>query len=229
MTIFMKKFIVSLLFLMSPSMHAMESYSSSGFFSSFHSYLSSWAMNQAPNEPEFIQKLRISKNQFEVQLRVFRLRSTLDDWTMKDLANSIDINPVLFLEHCYHQRFFWHNFITWSDLDVSLINKCKKARIDGYSALGAACIARDIPISHKRDFIRPLIEHGFELTEKDKALAVIELYDAIPAEQKKKIIFLLFTVCQGNFAILPYDIGKEIVYCIVYPFKEEVWPLPDNY
>ncbi|HJZ23110.1 MAG TPA: hypothetical protein VJ201_01520 [Candidatus Babeliales bacterium] len=225
----MHKRIVLLLLIVSPSMHAMESYSSEEFFSSFCSYLSQWAMNQASGESEFIQKLRISRNQFEEQLQVFTLRSILDDWTIKDLANSIDANPLLFLEHCYHQRFFWRNVITWSSFEVSLINKCKKARIDGYSALGAACIARDISIGHKRDFIRPLMEHGFELTEKDKALAVIELYDAIPVEQKKKIIFLLFILGQGDFTILPDDVGKEIVYCIVYPFKEDVWPLPDNY
>jgi len=219
-----KKYIVSLLLVMGSSIHAMESYSFSRFFSSLYSYLSSGGMNQVSREPEFIHNLRISRNKFEEQLKVFTLRSTIDD-----LFNSINANPVLFLEHCYHQRFWWNNLIVRSWFDLSLINRCKIAQIDGYSALGAACIARDIPIGHKRDFIRPLMEHGFELTEKDKALAVIELYDAIPAEQKKKMIFLLFMLGQGNFAILPYDVGKYIVYCIVYPFKEEVWPLPDNY
>lgn len=220
----MKKYIFLFLLVMNSSMHAMERYSFSGFLSSLYSYLFSDVINQVSRESEVIQNLRISRNKFAEKLNVFTLRATTHD-----LFNSINDNPVLFLEHCYHQRFWWRNFIVRSDVDIDLIDRCKKAQIDGYSALGAACIARDMPIGYKRDFIRPLMDHGFELTEKDRALAIIELYDAISAEQKKEMIFLLFILGQGNFAILPHELGKYIVYYMMYSFKKEVWPLPDDY
>ena len=71
------------------------------------------------------------------------------------------------------------------------LRRCIDARINGYSALGAAMLAKDVSIDDKRDFIQQLLNYGFELTKKDSAILKLEFCDGLSADQQAKMIFLL--------------------------------------
>ena len=103
----------------------------------------------------------------------------------------------------------------------NLFNSYKEAQIDGYSAIGAAIIAPDVSTESKRDFIKQLIDLGFKLTPKDKMLAELELYNAIPAEKKAEIVAFL------SRKDMPYDVTKKIVSCMLDLYRKDYWPLPD--
>lgn len=149
---------------------------------------------------------------------------------LRPLLCVVNANSTNFLLYCYYRKYhddFERGSMEELALHKKLLNACKNARIDGYSALGAAIIANGLSIKTKRDFIQQLMNHGFELTEKDKTLAAAEFCDNIPAEQRAKINSLLASG-QGNLSLLPYDIRKFIAYTMMNTLKEEAFPLPDH-
>ncbi|HJZ23113.1 MAG TPA: hypothetical protein VJ201_01535, partial [Candidatus Babeliales bacterium] len=138
---------------------------------------------------------------------------------LKPFLEKMKLAPGLFLDYCYYLKHFKKT----QEINIGqliscpdLLDACQKIRKgDGYSALGAVIIAPDVCIEDKRDFIRQLMMHGFELTQKDKALAALELYDEIPAEQKATMVCLLCVYKEGNLSILPYDIVQYVIQYII--------------
>lgn len=222
----MQKIILSLL-VMSSFSHAMEKYLSGKVFSFFNSFICSnqVSSDQVVNESELIQSLRANKNKFEEQLQ-------LEKWTTEYmdtphglfLPDKIAENPVLFLKFCYFQELQVTGYINISIRDFdnsnSLSDKCRAARIDGYSALGAAMLAKEVQDACKGAFILDLKDRGYTLTEKDKELLVLELYDVIPVRCKKIMILLLCD--QQTNDELPHDIRNYIVQYIMDSLKKRL-------
>lgn len=128
---------------------------------------------------------------------------------------SINISPSIFLHYCYYLKHFtfdWRKHIEQLVAHPNLLDICKQLRKgDGYSVFGAVIIAPDVPIAIKRNVIQKLLFHGFELTEKDRSLAKLYVYDVILAEQKEKMIFLLYDGhCEDCLLQLLPDIRKYI-------------------
>ncbi len=104
--------------------------------------------NPGPNNPS-AQNLQESKNKFEKQLQL-DLRSRLMPLTTGVFGqNKIDADPIQFLKYCYYQNYYEYLLIDpyiklLDNCSVSLFEKCKAARVDDYSALGAAIIAKKI-------------------------------------------------------------------------------------
>lgn len=220
-----KRIIILLSLILSLSVHAMENNSSSGFFSSLRSLVPAWLIGQMSHESGIIKNMRASKNEFEVQLQV-------NKWSTKYmlsitgglfLMSDIDADPVMFLKYCYYQNLhecLICTSIEWLDTPDALRDKCKKAQIDGYSSLGAAILAQAVPDKEKGSFIQKLKNYGFELTEKDKELVVLEFYDSIPTEHKEIMTSLLSASGQSGLYILPYDVRRCIVWYMAATFKE---------
>lgn len=147
---------------------------------------------------------------------------------IKPLLVTASNNPNNFLLYCYYQKH--HDDWDRTDINylitpehVELLKKCQETHIDGFSALGAAIAAKYIAIKNKREFIQKLIDNGFELTEKDRLLAAIELHDGILTEQETGIFSLLSG--HENFGILPSDVRRCITGYLIDIFKETLWPL----
>ena len=198
---------VLLVCVMNQSMQAMQE----SYFDSFRSW-SSWFVSK---EPQDILSLRKNRNEFEQQLLVNKIARkkypdrvpivwvylprgmTIGQWFFELLLDpfykKITDDPTIFLHYCYSQQYHKDSAIDFVELTISidLLNKCQHARIDGYSALGAAIVAREVSVESKRNFIRQLMDFGFKLTQKDKVLAELMVYDSISANHKKKMILLL--------------------------------------
>ncbi len=139
---------------------------------------------------------------------------------LKPFLNTMMLGPGMFFKYCYYLKHhnkesMWHINIEQLVACADLLRKCQEHRIDDCSALGAAIIAPDVCVKDKRGFIRKLMMHGFELTQKDRELAALELYDGIPTEQKEMMIFLLCAYNEGNLSILPYDVIQYIIQYII--------------
>ncbi len=196
------------------------------------SLLPTWfSRSHTSKEAKPIRGLRKSKNKFEKQLQTNKVptKYMLPMTDVLCLIDVIDKHPIEFLKYCYHRNMHTYICMRIEQLDesASLFNNYKDIYIDGYSALGAAIIA-DIDIEPKRDFIKRLMKHGFELTIKDKAVATLELYDAIISKQKEVMVCLLSTVGPGNFLMLPRDIRKNIMWCMMPCLNKMYGLLPDN-
>lgn len=246
----MNKQIVLSLLIMSPVFtHAMESeYSFSSYFS-LSSYLPEWfSFNYLFNgskqisESKLISDLRASKNEFESTLLndkhlklVLKYPEALDG-----MFENIPNNPIRFLQYCYYQNF--HEYIHQTDIiawlqkryETDILAWLQNIQIDGYSALGAAMLAKYTPIQKKRIFIiHKLLNHNFKPTPQDIGLAELILYDEIPAKQKEKIILLLCNHQEDNLShvqpqALPQEIRAQIVQYMVQLFKNEFWLLPET-
>lgn len=153
------------------------------------------------------------------------LNVLLNPYTCRFKGKGMVENPLIFLYYCYYQQY--HNEYPstqreriekqlGSSLDV--LNMCKMVQINGYSALGAAIVAKNVAIENKREFMQKLIDYGFKLTQKDRTLVELDLYDSIPGEQKKSMVLLLSDHTQGNLSILPHDVRKYIVHYILRPY-----------
>ena len=212
-----------------------------------YSSLPSWLTGQIKHSQQ-IQDLQKNKEDFESQLTVsYFTAAYLSDDEFKqylrvmcqtpphDLnAKTIDLylNSVtemslnMFLIYCYNHAYDTNDRreenMQQLASDKSLVNEFKNAQIDGYSAIGAAILAPDESIKSKRNFIEQLIHLGFKLTQKDKMLAGLPLYDAIPENEKEKMILFL-----RHKDILP-EINKNIVSCMMEPYRATSWPLPDS-
>lgn len=229
----MQKYLMILLLVLSSfDVCAMDEDNLSSFFRSLRSY--AWPTNKNLSP---MQELQIKKSRFEAQLR------SSGDQLGVVLRFDMQTKPIVFLRYCYrffnHDRTndYYHDEIAidvdgvgarnprcWiSDLDGLLLNKCKEAQIDGYSILGTAIIAKTPTIESKRNYIQKLIKKGFVLTEKDKELVALKLYEAIPADQKETMIFLLQNHQKDNFVLLPHEVRRCIVDYIVRLYQEKEW------
>jgi hypothetical protein len=117
----------------------------------------------------------------------------------------------------------------------ALFNKCLNARLDGYSALGAAMLAPDMPLYVRYNFAQQLINLDFIPTPKDREIAELILYDEIKknkraSEFKKKLIHLLHPDSPAHWHILPYEIRQLIAWYLVEVIKtnNNYWLLPDG-
>ncbi len=131
-------------------------------------------------ESPFIHNVRASKNDFEQELELsfFQLGAWLTELESLDPAKSVTAQTVMHLfRYCYYYKFYYSKSIKIGFMTDDLFDASKYAYIKGYSILGAAIIARDVPIAAKRDLIQRLMRNGFSLTEKDKTLVELELYD----------------------------------------------------
>lgn len=227
--IFMQKRMSLLLFILlsllsSLSVYAMEEEEHSCCrLSSLRSYLPAWFTKKQVSCSVLspMQKLQEDKSKFEARLHI--VKCSFAELLPRSIENE---NPNEFFRYCYHQNL--HNEFEFGTADVedlrgSWFEACKKAQINGYSAVGAAIIAKDVFVEYKRSFIQKLMNKGFQLTEEDRKLVVFELYDAIPAEQKKFMISLLQDHKEGNLALLPYDVRKYIVDYIVHLYRDKEW------
>jgi len=219
----MQKIIFLLLFVMSSSMHAMENSSFSRFFSFVCSFVCS---DQVANESEVMQGLRANKNKFEEQLQIKEWVTEYMSPPTWELFSSeeVDNNPVQFLKFCYwqkhHKKPMRIRIEQYFDYPSSLFHKCRNVRINGYSALGAAIIAKGVFNQDKGNFILDLKDRGYTLTEKDKELLVLELYDSIPVENKKAMMLLLCNHQANDLSFFPYDVRKYIVQYMIGCFKK---------
>jgi hypothetical protein len=144
---------------------------------------------------------------------------------------SMHQDPVRFLQYCYYKKIHKDNN---NELDIKRLRMLNKpiplqafqnARIDGYSALGAAMIAKDISYDEKRDFIQVLINYDFKPTQKDIELAKLILYDEI-TKQSKPMLHILYS--QANWSVLPKEVRKTIIQNMIQLFKNELWLLPET-
>ncbi len=187
-----------------------------------------------------MQKVRKSKIKFRAQLKD-DISEVYNGVFHKD---TIKNTPVCFLHYCFAYYRIYRvedRCMELSDLDqdASLLNACKEARIDGYSALGAAIMFKssllsngvwyvlltemDASIEDKFNLTQDLPQKGFTLTEKDKTLLALELYDSIPAEHEQMMVVLLQDQQKGNLAMLSHDVRRYIVEYAVRLYKEKAW------
>lgn len=83
------------------------------------------------------------------------------------------------------------------------------------SAISAVILAELVSIGRKRQFIKILLENDFQITEGDKLLASIEIYDNMPISLKNKIILFLLS-----------DLLKDIKYYIIKLLIDQYNSLP---
>jgi hypothetical protein len=199
-----------------------ESFASA--LTSAYSHISSWFSQ------EYIQTLRKDRDDFREKL--------YESMRMKGMSTerqTLLSDPHMFLVVCFQYynvlTFCNHNVLTsgacYDNLntnDTYLLEKLQKAEMDGYSAIGAVMLAAGEapPIESKRNFIQQLLDLGFKPTKKDMIIAELALYDAIPENEKEKMILFL-----REKDILP-EIKKNIVSCMIEPYRVTSWPLPDS-
>lgn len=218
-----KRMLLALVFLSSFGVHAMEAEAASFIVAGF-TYLSTLLTSSAvPLSP--MQKVQVDKSEFEYQLQIGWHLRTLIPLVSGYFRDRVKINPAVFPRYCYIQKFHRELDACFKlsdlDQDAILLNECKEARINGYSALGAAILAKDVDIEYKKDFINQLMDKGFTFTENDKALIALELYNAIPAEEKQMMLFLLHDHQEGGLTLLPHEVKRYIVDCALCLYKEK--------
>lgn len=218
-------------------------------FSLSKSHIYSWFVGTPLEESLRIQVLRTAKYDFEQNLYVSQTAykkhpdSTSYAWSyfaddiaegterwcfnllVKPFFKEINADPLVFLQYCYGQKYHTdkrEKHLSLLVTSVDLLNRCKEARIDGYSALGAAIIAKSVRLKDRCTFVRRLMQYGFEMTEEDRVLSALELYDAISTEHKEKMVLFLCDHKESGLSMLPHDIMKHIVHCAVQVFKENM-------
>lgn len=88
---------------------------------------------------------------------------------------------------------------------------CIEAKIDGYSALGMAVIAKHLNRKEKTNLIKDLRALGFKPTRKDKQLALFELYESTPQDTQRKFMLALgHNDPNCNLSRLPLEIIVHI-------------------
>ncbi|HLX54489.1 MAG TPA: hypothetical protein VKR58_11135 [Aquella sp.] len=189
-----------------------------------------------------VSDIRADKDKFEEQLKLdkkaeiqktYILPVTLQLFSKK----GVEAKPIRFLQYCYYQKFHkneMENLQTLQD-DFTLLNKCLNAQIDGYSAIGAAMLAPDMPLYAKYNFVQELINLDFKPTPQDIEIAELILYDEIMKNQlglefKKKLIHLLHPGSPAHWHILPHDVRKLIAWHLVEEIKTDnnYWLLTDG-
>lgn len=156
---------------------------------------------------------------------------------LRPFLSQIDLKPKRFLRYCYYQQYHnaededefeqlvsqGQNCVEQLNRYPSLLAQCQKARIEGCSALGAALLAKNITYSKRCAFMQKLMHAGFEFTEKDQLFLALYLYDKIPTHEKKVMMLVLQDNEQmGHLSVLPYDVRKYIVQCMVCACKAKL-------
>lgn len=190
-----------------------------------YSYISSFLFTP---DPQFVQDLRKDKCDFEHTLffRSFIIEENISrnvvvgfDCSVKKMfhaffQSSTNLKPINFLRYCFYQ--FCHTDQNKQEMqqlisqypDLHPLDEYKKIEINGYSAIGAAILAPEVSIENKREFIEQLLNLGFLPTKKDVMIAKLQLYDAIPPEEKEKMMLFL-----RQKELLP-EIKRNIISCI---------------
>lgn len=215
----MKKIVLSLACVISLSACAMENESSSCFakiYSFFSNKLKSFVTTQGLSPMQAMQK---NKNNFEDRLMsdgAFVVTEVLN-------GRVIHFSPDAFFQCCYKENFCGFSWVADAFDDASLLGRYKEWRIDGYSALGAAIISEHGPFLDRKKFVEKLLDHGFTLTEKDKKLAPLVLYNKISELARESMILLLHEHQEGDLGSFPYEVKKIIVNYMVRLYKEKEW------
>jgi hypothetical protein len=224
----MKKHIaLSLLIFSSTFTHTMEKEFS--FLNPFSWFSSS----QTPNESKLIADLRANINDFENQLKLDRSKELEKTYLLPETLQLFmhigTTKPDQFIQYCYYQKFHETEMVDFDEIctDTSLLKKYHELEINGYSALGAAMLAKEISIEEKLKFIKKLIKYNFKPTLKDIGIAELVLYDAI-TEHHKTLLHLLHPHSEINWSVLPHEIRNHITQYILQLLRKEFWLLPET-
>lgn len=232
-------FIFSISFVNGYGMESAYEYCSSTL-SLLYSYTPSF-FSQSSDDSQRIKDIRKNKNYFEKELQLSNvlnncssnvaigllyLNSNEPDYNLFNvfLQSPIAIQPINFLRYCYYQKF--HDDNSKEDMQAlasyeNLLNDFKNIHIKECSALGAAIMAPGVSIKSKRNFIKQLMHLGFQLTQKDRVLAELQLYDAVPESEKTKMLLFL-----TKKDMLP-EIKQNIVGYMLQPYRLMSWSLPE--
>lgn len=203
------------------------------FFSidAYRPYFSEWFSNN--QESLIISNLRKDINEFENQLKLdkgmeFQKTYTLPLTIQLFGGRDDDEIPDMFLAYCYLQKFhaceFYMNLKRLDKSDI-LLKKCQIVSLNGYSALGAAMIAKEVSFEKRRTFIQELIDRGFKPTQKDITIAKLYLHDSIPAKDKEIFFHLIHEPAKANWSVLPKEIRSLIVRYMIQILKNKFWLL----
>ncbi|HLJ31975.1 MAG TPA: hypothetical protein VKU36_06050 [Candidatus Babeliales bacterium] len=150
--------------------------------------------------------------------------------------------PDAFLRYCYYQKLHdeKHNklFDILEDKHTHLdeynkkvknrIKGCLAARIDDYSAVGAAMIAQHRTFKQRRIFIKELFKYGFKPTLKDIQLAELLLHSAITRKGHTEVfIHLLHDKSDAFWKVLPAEIKQLTAQFLRELYKKNYWLLPE--
>ena len=185
-------------------------------FVSFES-LSLWGSKK--KIPENILKFRKEKIEFEQALQLNKFTEFQKNYIIPVRlqlfsAGRMNNNAVKFLQYVYYKKFHKNElFFNLSDLlrYTILLHKCQNARLLGYSALGAAVIAKDITYEEKKLFIELLMAFQFVPTDKDKELAYLEWHERTPLQERIKFLLVKGSKDPGSvLSTVPLEIIKYI-------------------
>lgn len=155
---------------------------------------------------------------------------------LRPFLYQIDLKPKRFLRYCYYQKYHNRededafaqllrqdkNCIEPLRTHSSLLAQCKKEQIEGCSALGAALLAKKISSFKRHAFMQQLIHAGFEFTQKDNLFLALYLYDTVSMREKRVMMLVLQDdEHMGHLSVLPHEVRKYIVQCMVDMFKEK--------
>jgi hypothetical protein len=210
--------------------------------------LKSWLTTLCAQESEQIQRIRSDKNNFLRKLSLPALaREKYSNeipiaWTyvpetrivgkyffeiVLDPAK-ITADPTLFVRYCYYQQYHEESNLNLAYLasHSTLLPLCQETTLDGYSAIGAAILAKDtVLIGYRRRFLEQLMQYGFRCTKKDRQLIALEIYDTMSIAKQAAMIRLSLQG-QGYFVLLPYEIRMLILQRMLYPVIHDMH-LPD--
>jgi len=189
--------------------------------------LSILSRNNAPQQPKWIQKIHDDITAFEnkLQMNPLHFADVNDDLVIWEIGifrkQDIRNKPEEFLQYCCYQKYHGTEkevTIEMLDNDHILLNKCRNARINGYSALGAALLAKNGNDEDTSIIINKLLERGFVPTTKDKGIVQWNLYKTITEKHITAITFLFSQ--HPDVAQLPNEIRRLILHYIINVIKD---------
>lgn len=146
------------------------------------------------NKPKTIQELQNEKKELHDQLSF--------QWIPSRPQIHIDIAICKYPKREFQYIECNHNNTKYSCVTTPInesiqklkneMNYLKNGRYNGYSALGAATIAREVSLEEKIVFIQKLLTAGFEPTQKDRELALIEKWERCTLLRQK--IYMLYYI-----------------------------------
>jgi hypothetical protein len=149
--------------------------------------------------------------------------------------------PDAFLRYCYYQKLHDEKQNTlfniledehthldeYNEIVKNRIKGCLVARIDDYSAVGAAIIARHRTFKQRRIFIKELFKYGFKPTLKDIQLAELLLHSAITRKGHTEVFMhLLYDKSDASWKVLPAEIKQLTAQFLRELYKKNYWLLP---
>ncbi len=145
--------------------------------------------------------------------------------------SDIPHTPFRFLQYIYYKEYYDNqrkdmsqNFslkMLAQDPNTSLLQACKEARIDGYSAVGIALLdapdeswyAKEFIIMRKKALVQELLNLSFVPTAKDQELAYLELYARTPELTRLAMVLLAERIKnpESDLAKLPMELLLKII------------------